>query len=166
MWLISYLSFLTLVSNIAFVLGLFLRKKITRKISPHVFDISLFVSVGAVVGSLYMSNVVFLAPCELCWFQRVFMYPLVIIFLIARIRKIPRIWEIVLPLSIFGGSIALYHYIIQLFPKVSESCGLAGSCTQVPFKDFGYITIPWMSLTAFVYITALMLILRKKELNS
>ncbi|OGM06143.1 hypothetical protein A2125_02335 [Candidatus Woesebacteria bacterium GWB1_43_5] len=123
------------------------------------------VAVAATAGSLYMSNVVFLAPCDLCWFQRIFMYPLVIIFLIARARKIPRIWEIALPFSALGILVASYHYLIQIFPQMSQTCGLFGSCTDIPFRDFGYITLPWMSLTAFVFITILMFILRGRELE-
>ncbi|MBI2103717.1 disulfide bond formation protein B [Candidatus Woesebacteria bacterium] len=169
MWLISYLSFLTLVSNIVFIFSIVFWKKIVRKIAPYTLELALIISIASTVGSLYMSNVVFLAPCELCWFQRIFMYPLVIIFLVARVRKIPRIWELALPFSIFGALIAGYHYILQLFPKVSETCGPPaggfGSCTDIPFKDFGFITIPWMSLTAFVFITVSMLIRRRVELT-
>ncbi len=165
MWLISYLSFLILVSNALFVFSIIFWKKIKRRVAPYALELALVVSLASTAGSLYMSNVVFLAPCELCWFQRIFMYPLALIFLIARIRRIPKIWEIALPFSIFGALIAGYHYVLQLFPKVSETCGLSGLCSDIPFKDFGFITIPWMSLTAFIYITALMLIRRKAELT-
>ena len=166
MWVINYLSFLILLSNIGFGLTILFWSRVSKKLAAHALDLAIFLSVFATSGSLYLSNVLLIPPCELCWFQRIFMYPLVFILVAAKIRKTPKIWEIVLPLSVFGAAIAAYHYYLQFAPNASSVCGIVGvsvSCTERTFVHYGYITIPWMSLTAFVYITTLMLILGKRD---
>jgi disulfide bond formation protein DsbB len=160
---IEYFSFLVLLSNVGFVLLLLFGRKVTKLIAPYALDLAIVFSALATLGSLYLSEILFLPPCKLCWFQRIFMYPLVFILLTARVRKIPKIWEIVMPLVTIGAFIAIYHYYLQFAPGPSTTCGTVGisaSCSDKPFVHFGYITIPWMALSAFAWIGALMLILK------
>lgn len=109
----------------------------------------------ATMGSLYFSEVRGYEPCELCWIQRIFMYPLVIILGIAFIQKNARIAGTTLALSIFGGAISLYHYTIQKVDFMSESAPTCGRipCTGEYINILGFITIPFLALVSFTLIT-------------
>lgn len=112
------------------------------------------VSLTATMGSLYFSEIRGYEPCELCWIQRIFMYPLVIILGIAYIQRNARIAVTTATLSIIGGAISLYHYSLQKVDFLSEnapSCGRV-SCTGEYINLLGFITIPFLALIAFVLI--------------
>jgi disulfide bond formation protein DsbB len=127
------------------------------------------ISVIATFGSLFFSEVLMFIPCELCWYQRIFMYPLVLLMGTAIIKKDFHSLSIyVLPLSIIGGIISLYHYLIQkvdFMADASISCGVV-PCTGEYINWLGFITIPFLALTAFTLITVLQVIILKlrKEL--
>lgn len=170
---IRLLSVLTLALNVAlgaFVL-LFLLNKIgffkkqwkllIEKISPKVTLGAFIVSATATLGSLFLSEVAHFEPCKLCWFQRIFMYPLPILIGVALWKKTKDVWQYVLPLSVIGGVIAIYHYYYQLNPQALIPCSTVGfsvSCSERFFTHFGYITIPWMSFSAFALIATGMLL--------
>ncbi|OGM18933.1 hypothetical protein A2686_03920 [Candidatus Woesebacteria bacterium RIFCSPHIGHO2_01_FULL_38_10] len=127
---------------------------------------SLIVSITATLGSLYFSEVADFTPCKLCWYQRIFMYPLPFIFASALIKKTKEVWNFVLPLSIVGAIIAAYHYYLQINPDALAPCSAIGfsvSCSDRFITYFGYITIPWMSLSAFLLISFFMLILKNNK---
>lgn len=112
------------------------------------------VSFVATLGSLYFSEIREFEPCELCWFQRIFMYPIVLISLIAYIQKNAKIAITTLVFSCIGGAISLYHYGIQKLEFLTEtapSCGRV-PCTGQYINWLGFITIPFLALTAFVLI--------------
>ncbi len=174
---IRLLSVLTLASNItlgAFILFFLLNKLgffkkqwdlLIKKISPRVTLGAFIISATATLGSLYLSEIAHFEPCKLCWFQRIFMYPLPIILGTSLWRNKKDVWQYVLPLSIIGLAIALYHYYYQINPEGLIPCSTVGfsvSCSERFFTHFGYITIPFMSLTAFFLITFFMLFLRDK----
>lgn len=123
------------------------------------------VSIVATGGSLYFSEVMGFIPCALCWYQRIFMYPLVIILGIASFRSDRRIVSYVLPLSIIGGSIAFYHYFLveqKLLGELeSPLCQVGVPCDTKYIEWLGFITIPFMSLVAFTLITILMVYVRR-----
>ncbi|GAJ40946.1 disulfide formation protein [Parageobacillus caldoxylosilyticus NBRC 107762] len=84
------------------------------------------ISLIATLGSLYFSEILKFIPCDLCWFQRIFMYPQVVLLGIAVIRKEYGIARYSLALSVIGGTISLYHYLLQkvpFFQSHSISCG-------------------------------------------
>jgi len=104
------------------------------------------------LGSLFFSEIAMYEPCKLCWFQRIFMYPLVIISGIALWKKINNIVFITIPMALIGLIISGYHYVIQFLPLVI-TCSIDGTdCTTMPFLTFGYVTIPMMAFTAFLAI--------------
>lgn len=116
------------------------------------------VSVIATGGSLYFSEIKGFIPCDLCWFQRIFMYPLTIVLGTAYFKDDFKIGKYVLPLSIIGGCISLYHVVIQ---RVYSATGSAVACGQIPcYTDylnwFGFITIPLLALIAFIIITVML----------
>lgn len=121
------------------------------------------VSLTATMGSLYFSEIRGYEPCELCWIQRIFMYPLVIILGIAYIQRNARIAVTTATLSIIGGAISLYHYSLQKVDILSEnapSCGRV-SCTGEYINLLGFITIPFLALIAFVLIATSSLLIIK-----
>lgn len=90
------------------------------------------------------------------------MYPLIIIIAVGILRKDKKLYQYVLPMSILGWGIALYHILLQkgIIPEAIAPCTLAASCTREYTGYFGFITIPVMSFTAFAVITICMLLLR------
>ncbi|KMY53139.1 disulfide bond formation protein DsbB [Bacillus sp. FJAT-27231] len=120
----------------------------------------------AMLGSLYFSEVMKYEPCELCWYQRILMYPLVLILGLAIIKKDETAARYSLTLSAVGGCISLYHYAIQkidFFTDTAPACGRV-PCTGMYINWFGFITIPFLALTAFIiiFITSL-LVMKRKE---
>lgn len=118
---------------------------------------SWIVALVATLGSLFYSEIALYDPCRLCWYQRIFMYPLAIILGIAWWKNEKHIVKYAIPLAIIGGLIAAYHTAIQFMaainPSVTDTCAAVGaSCRTPEFWAFGYITIPVMALSAFILI--------------
>jgi disulfide bond formation protein DsbB len=117
---------------------------------------SWFIALLAVVGSLYFSEVLHLPPCLLCWYQRIFMYPLAIIIGMGLIRNDRNMPYYALPLSLIGLGIATYHVLLY-YGFISENllqCSLSGvSCTVKQIEWLGFVSIPLLSFIAFVFIT-------------
>lgn len=123
------------------------------------------VSFIALTGSLFYSEVMGYTPCELCWFQRILMYPLVVIYGTAAIRKDLSIALPGLFLSGIGMFVSLYHYLIQKLPALQDvggACGLV-PCNLTYVNYFGFITISFLAGTAFIIIFVLHLILLKQQ---
>nr|WP_281975091.1 disulfide oxidoreductase [Halobacillus litoralis] len=116
------------------------------------------ISVIATLGSLYLSEIKGFIPCELCWYQRIFMYPLSILLGIATFYNERQIIKYALPLSIIGGSISLFHYMEQKVPGFAQikPCTQGVPCSAEYFNWLGFITIPFLALTAFTLITVIL----------
>ena len=170
---VYFLSILTLISNITFVFfGLTflwakltgknkLIRKVLQKLSKNVLMFSLIFALVATLGSLYLSEVRKFTPCILCWYQRILMYPQAVILAVALYKKTSDVFKYTLVLSSLGALLAGYHYMLQVNPSPLAPCSAVGfsvSCTEKFFTYFGYITIPWMSLSAFVFILVLSVI--------
>jgi disulfide bond formation protein DsbB len=114
----------------------------------------------ATTGSLFFSEVMGFVPCVLCWYQRIAMYPLVAILAVGIVRRDRGIHAYVLPSSVIGLVVAAYHNLLSMgvIPEAASVCRAGVSCTTRYFEWFGFITIPFLSLTAFAVITTLMLI--------
>lgn len=123
------------------------------------------VSVIATLGSLYFSEIRGFIPCELCWFQRILMYPLTIILGIAAYRGDTGVKLYVLPMTILGGSISLYHYMLQKIPGFAplKPCLSGVPCDMQYINWLGFITIPFLALIAFILITIAMFMIRNRE---
>ncbi|REE80131.1 disulfide bond formation protein DsbB [Paenibacillus taihuensis] len=128
--------------------------------SRYALYLAWVVSIVAVGGSLYLSEIMKFVPCNLCWYQRIFMYPIIILLGIASYGNDRKIMKYVLPLSIIGGSISLYHYLEQQIPALAKMlpCTVGVPCSEDYLDWFGgYVTIPFLALIAFVLITALLI---------
>lgn len=123
------------------------------------------VSVVATLGSLYFSEIRGFVPCELCWYQRILMYPLTIILGIAIFRNDLKIKIYVLPMTIIGLSISIFHYLEQKVPGFAaiKPCVNGVPCTTEYINWLGFVTIPFLAGAAFILITIAMLLIRVKQ---
>ncbi|TFD91895.1 disulfide oxidoreductase [Jeotgalibacillus sp. R-1-5s-1] len=136
----------------------------TKKIENLLF-LAWAASFTATVGSLYFSEIRDFVPCDMCWYQRIFMYPIVIVLGAAIIKKDAKAALYSALLSGIGGSISLYHYGIQKLDFLSESapaCGVV-SCTGQYINWLGFITIPFLALTAFIIIFISSIVILKQS---
>lgn len=141
-------------------------RKILKTLEKYALPLAFFQAWIATLGSLYYSEVLDLTPCLLCWWQRILMYPLVIILPVAIIRKDKNVAYYVLPLSFIGASIALYQYLLQMTPLAAVNpitCSIYQTCSQIDKIYLGFVTIPFLSLIAFLIITMLMLLVVKNR---
>lgn len=128
------------------------------RLSPrHLVAFGALVAAVATAGSLYLSLGMGLIPCELCWYQRILMYPLVVVFGVAVVEGRSAVYRTVLPLSILGASIAAYHSWLQIAGSGLQ-CGVGGGCGAVLLRVFG-LTIPNLSLIAFLLVTVTAVVL-------
>ncbi len=128
-------------------------------INTHGILLGFIVSLGGLIGSLVYSNIIGFAPCDLCWIQRIFLYPQAFLFAVALWKKDKTaIVNYSLVLTIVGLLVALNHNLLAWTDFSVLPCSATVSCTKVYVDIFGYITIPIMSLTTFVVLLGIMLI--------
>lgn len=122
-----------------------------------------FTSFIATMGSIYFSEIKQYVPCEFCWYQRILMYPIVIISIIGLIREDFGAKYYIRAFSILGVIVGGYHYALQKISFLGD--GMAAcegvSCTVQYINWFGFITIPLLSFTAFVIILILTFLIKK-----
>ncbi|MEK7114916.1 MAG: disulfide oxidoreductase [Patescibacteria group bacterium] len=155
------LGILTIIAQIFSILlfiFFFTKKSLPNFLKRNILLIAFAVVLIATLGSLTYSEIIGYEPCKLCWFQRIFMYPQVILLGMALIKKDYKIASYSIILSIIGAVIAGYHYLLQLGFAPNLPCSAIGysvSCSQKFVMQFGYITIPMMAFSAFVLIALL-----------
>ncbi len=161
------MAVLTVLANIAFVvivLGVVFHKRgdwaVPRFLARYAVRFSFLLSVVAVLGSVFYSEVAGFPACSLCFWQRVVMYPLPVLLGIATVWYNRRLLDCVLALSFVGMVLAAYNQYLQFGGVPLVPCGIAPgavSCSQRFFLEFGYVTIPMMSLTIFALIAVIVL---------
>ncbi len=126
--------------------------------------ISWVIALVAMLGSLYFSEIRQFVPCTMCWYQRICMYPLVLILGIGSFQNDFNVKKIALPLSIIGLLISTWHYLEQKVPGFAEikPCTQGVPCSSEYINVFGFITIPFLAGTTFLLIS-LSLIFTKKD---
>lgn len=111
----------------------------------------------AMVGSLIFSESIGYVPCTLCWYQRIAMYPMVVIFGVDLLGGEGRTRRYALPLAVVGLAISAYHYFIQVFPAADQGvCASGVSCSARYVEEFGFVSIPFMAGAAFALIIAIL----------
>lgn len=120
-------------------------------------------SLLATLGSLYFSEIQNFPPCILCWYQRIAMFPLLIILTVGILIKDVKVHLYILPLSIIGFIISIYHNLLyyKIIPENISPCIQGVSCTTKYIEWFGFITIPLLSLLSFAIIIFCMMIFRR-----
>lgn len=123
------------------------------------FIISLF----ATIGSLYFSEVKELSPCNLCWYQRIFMYSIPLLIGISEWKKHNNVTIYVKVFSGIGLLLASYHVIIQTWQIKNPACGIETDCSTIDVQYLGFLTIPMMSAFAFLIIFLCSFFTEKKK---
>ena len=117
------------------------------------------VALAATAGSLYFSEVAHFVPCQLCWFQRIAMYPLALILLLASVWRDRRGAAYAVGLPLLGGAISAYQLWIEHHPESEiPGCGIGVSCSVRWIEELGYVTIPVLALTAFAAVAGLLVL--------
>ena len=121
-------------------------------------------AVVATLGSLFFSEVMGLKPCVLCWWQRIFMYPLVVILLAGMFPLDKNIVRYALPLAVIGWLFAIYHYLVYsgYIPEGLQPCDKEASCAEINLELFGFITIPMLSILSYTAIIVLLVMFRSR----
>lgn len=161
----ALLTMVALAGSVSIVVAraLITRSELAARALADLHRVSMWLAAGvaavATAGSLYFSEIADYAPCRLCWFQRICMYPLTAILVIAAIRRDRSARWYALPLLVCGAVISTYHYVIEWKPSWGESaCGVGPSCTDVWFRELGFVTLAFMALAGFLAIGALLFI--------
>ena len=118
----------------------------------------------ATLGSLFFSEVMEIQPCVLCWYQRIFMYPLVVIFLVGLFPLDRNVVRYALPIAAIGWGISVYHYLLYsgYIPENMQPCSQGVSCADINLELLGFITIPMLSILSYSAIIALLLVFKKR----
>jgi disulfide bond formation protein DsbB len=104
-------------------------------------------------GSLFLSEVAGFVPCELCWYQRICMYPLSLLTLFAAYHGDYRFARYLLPFPVVGAGVSIYHLLVENHVIATPAaCQVGAGCTVKWINYFGYMTIPTLALTAFVLL--------------
>lgn len=170
----NFIAVLTILGQVLVIAGVvyyFATRKnrvgaIGKFLNKNGLPIAFLIALTATLGSLFYSELAKFTPCELCWFQRIFMYPQVLLLGVAAWRGDKNIARYSILLSVVGAVIAAYHYYLQLGGAAVASCAVVGysvSCAEKFIMQFGYITIPLMALTAFLMIILAMVLQKNRQ---
>jgi len=119
----------------------------------------------SMMGSLFFSEVMEFPPCVLCWYQRIAMYPLVLIFLVGAYQPTKYTISFSLPLVTIGWIMALYHNLLhfEIIPESASPCLEGVSCSTVFIDWFGFVTIPMLSFVSFSLLFSMLIILYRRS---
>ena len=153
---LPYLALFSHIVLIALFLLVIFRDSFGKKaiafLNQRALLIGFLISLGAIAGSLFYSEVLGYEACLLCWWQRVFLYPQLVLFAIALWKNERSVFAYSVVLSVFAGVIAAYQSYVYMGGASLLPCTAAeGGCSKIYVKEFGYITIPMMSLTVVLY---------------
>ncbi len=155
--LVAVVAALALFATLALPGGRRWIRRTFRGRERHPLTWALIVAALAMGGSLYLSDVVGLLPCLFCWYQRICMYPLVVLLGVAVIRDDPGVWRYALPLVVIGALFATYHVALQWNPSLEVvSCDVGAPCSGRYLSVFGFVTIPTMAGAAFLLVGGLL----------
>ena len=156
------LAGLLLLVGLGWLLGLrSLSDAVRRVLEGYELWLVFLVSSIATAGSLFFSEIAGFIPCELCWYQRICMYPLTIVSLLAALANDRRVARYLLPLPLVGAGVSIYHLLVENgVVEQAKACLLSapGGCATKWINEFGYTTIPTLALTGFVLCAAFLLL--------
>jgi disulfide bond formation protein DsbB len=131
---------------------------LARAIRPRAPAIAWVVAMLATVGSLYFSEVAGFTPCTLCWYQRIAMYPFVVLLGVGALRRARSVTGAP-ALAAIGAAVSGYHVALEWVPSFDTgACAVAAPCTYVWFREFGIFSLPTLALIAFLLILTLLLV--------
>jgi disulfide bond formation protein DsbB len=142
---------------------------VTRRVPAWAREIALplatAIAVVTTLGSLYYSEVAGYPPCTLCWYQRIAIYPQVIVLGIAWWRRDGAVWLTAVPLAGVGVVLSVWHIVIERYPALAGPCDPSNPCTIKWVEEFGFLTVPTMALIAGSAIIALTLTARASDVE-
>jgi disulfide bond formation protein DsbB len=127
-------------------------RALQRAVEGYELWLAFLVTAIATGGSLFFSEIAGFVPCELCWYQRICMYPLSIVTLLAALADERRLARYLLPLPVVGAGVSVYHLLVENgVVAQSQICLISapGGCATKWINEFGYVTIPTLALTGF-----------------
>lgn len=117
------------------------------------------VAAVATGGSLYFSEYAGFTPCELCWYQRIAMYPSAVVLLVAALRRDRGVRWYVVPVAGLGAIVSTYHYLIEWHPEwETTECSALAPCSVPWFRSFGFVSLSLMALCGFVAIIVVLVV--------
>jgi disulfide bond formation protein DsbB len=133
---------------------------VARAFGPQALLVAWIVAIVTTLGSLYYSEHAGFIPCELCWYQRILMYPLVIVLGVGWLRRDRKAWIMAAPFVVIGAPVSLYHWLVERVPSFAEgsSCSIVAPCTAPYFEKLGFVTLAWMCLSSFLLIGVLLVV--------
>ena len=136
----------------------------TSNVNWNILFLCWLVASISTVGSVFFSHVMEFAPCVLCWYQRICLFPLVIILAVGLFPLDKNVVKYALPLAVIGWLTALYHNLLYsgIIPESIQPCSQGVSCTEDYIDLFGFLTIPMLSLISFSTIIALLIVLNRR----
>lgn len=160
------------------ILTLYLAKKLFRVkifdrvaifLRPNAYPSAFFLAFIASVASLFLSEVLHFQPCVLCWYQRIAMYPQVVLLYVAQLRREQVLTPYLIIVNIIGSFISLYHYSLHILPRTMVSVMPCSTqfggvpCDKGYDFYFGFMTFPLMAWSVFTLITFLLIISQNKN---
>jgi disulfide bond formation protein DsbB len=147
------LAALLLLLGLAWVAGRHAPADLLRRgVEGYELWLAFLVCAIATGGSLFFSEIAHFVPCELCWYQRICMYPLSVVTLLAALANDRRAARYLLPLPLVGAGVSVYHLLVENgVIAQAQSCLISapGGCATKWIEEFGYVTIPVLALTGF-----------------
>jgi disulfide bond formation protein DsbB len=143
------------------LLALAWRNGLRKAVEGYELWLAFLVSAIATGGSLFFSEIAHFVPCELCWFQRICMYPLSITTLLTALANDRRAARYLLPLPLVGVGVSVYHLLVENgVVHQTQACLISapGGCAVKWINEFGYMTIPTLALTGFALCFAFLLL--------
>ncbi|HRW36266.1 MAG: disulfide bond formation protein B [Acidimicrobiales bacterium] len=126
-------------------------------VAPQALGLAAGVALVATLGSLYLSEVADFPPCRLCWFQRIAMYPLVVVLGVGAVRRDAGARLTGAILAGLGACVSIWHLLVERYPTLeSGSCDPTNPCSTKWVEEWGYLTIPAMALSGFALILVLL----------
>ncbi len=177
-WL-SLFALLTIAANLT-VLGVWgvmlasrfsdgaadLRDRVATTFGVSGLPFAALVASVATAGSLYLSEGAHLVPCRLCWYQRIGMYPLALILIVAALRRDWGVKPYALTLALLGPVVSLYHVLVEHYPSLegAVSCDPFNPCSTNPVKGYDFVaygfmkSIPYMALSGFLLVATVLVV--------
>lgn len=123
------------------------------KIQILLIYLQLTISIAALFGSLFFSEVMKFPPCDLCWYQRILLYPVALIVMTGLFWESKEINRYVMPFAWLGLAVAIYHNLVYYkIIQIIVPCSETAPCTAQQLNYLGFITIPLLSLVAFIFL--------------
>ena len=137
----------------------------SKNSNTNIIFLCFLIASTATLGSLFFSEIMHFIPCSMCWYQRIFMYPLVLIFLINLLYPDEKVFKYAISLVVVGLLISIYHNLLMfdIIPESIVPCVSGVPCSTVYINWFGFITIPFLSLIAYFTLFILLIIGKKNE---